>query len=63
MSNQDMTNEDGDFLNEVTTEQTDDLGNMLTEMIKAWAAKHQISTRAWALADIGKWEKVSGENS
>lgn len=60
--NEELVNEDGDFMEAVTDEETRDLGVMMTATLRDWMIKHEISGKAWALTEIGNWEKVINDN-
>jgi len=43
---------DGEFLEDATAAQVDDLGKMVSETIELWARKHKIDTFAWSFGVV-----------
>lgn len=56
-NNEDLMGEDGDFIVDSRVKERD-LEDMVEAAIKEWATKHNISLRAWALANIGEFETI-----
>jgi hypothetical protein len=48
---------EGEFI-DATKEQRDDLGNMVTAAIEAWAVKHRISLTAWTFGGMRNKQRV-----
>ncbi|WP_439398456.1 twin-arginine translocation signal domain-containing protein [Bradyrhizobium sp. PMVTL-01] len=58
MNNEELIGE-GEFL-DCTSEESDDLGKMVTATIEAWAAKHKINLTAWTFGATRNRTAING---